>query len=253
MAVAAGVLAHRLIAALMGGMTTQPRVAAGVPDGGQFSAQTRSSDGITLPAQPTSVTPKAVIAPQLTVNPAPMPEWPAGLDEPTLTVGLNDSDGGFYLGLTVGENQIGFWSDYDGQANSIWNGIESTDLDPAVEEKVIEWGNEAWRRADRNVAAVTQDALDALGEQIIASATGKSVDEVRSVNLASDYNASEADRCAEQGRIAASLFGDVESDGTHVADTIANLMLHARQNGWDFDELVDRAARYADDAENGAI
>jgi len=231
-------------------------VGKGSADGGQFANKHNAApvSGLAT-AEPQFGFIRTMVEEKVRLDHGPHPvPYPAGLPEPELTVGVDDS-GRPLLAVRVGELDTFFWKNEE-EEFQVANGYDAyiADADDAgyaqQADALYAWAQQAWQRSASAQHALHEALTQATQAQLAAIARGGATAEsIGELDPASAFGngtwAATVAKNAEQGRRAAALYGDEDEDGTHVADTIANLMIYARQQGWDFDDLLQRGADYA--------
>lgn len=152
-------LAHSYLCRTQIGMTTEPnRKPEGIPTGGQFAAQLKSDDVVSLG------------------QPARRPElegWPASLPEPTVSFDFTD-DGQVVTNATMPNgDEINVWDKnngsegYESDAMGSWEGVDDEDM-----EQAEEWLSGRHQIIAGAVKAEQQAAVDRTHAAILAKATG---------------------------------------------------------------------------------
>ncbi|MET4143786.1 hypothetical protein [Arthrobacter sp. UYCo732] len=156
---------------------TTARQPQGIPVGGQFAATTHAEPALTLdPADDKTHT--APLSGTIELRNASfdqLPDWPAGMPEPTVSFDFND--GKCETNITVDNKMMCFWdSDGDGTINDTDNGDNPwEDFDEEDQEMALEWGKRVHQRIDSSTYGIMIEAstTTAVRDIILAHGLGK--------------------------------------------------------------------------------
>jgi hypothetical protein len=165
--------------------TRQPK---GIPVGGQFAATAHSESDVAL-QQPTFTEYEAPITGTAKLNLGSfekLPEWPAGMPEPSVTYDFDDGKVNTYIDIDPSGSirSMRFWTDdIDGTHNTTDHGENPwEEFDEEDQEAARAYGKEVHERIDSSTYGVMLEATTQgkVREIILAHATGQPVEAQKS-------------------------------------------------------------------------